>query len=98
MTKPMPVPNESLKPMTVSTSQVTADVPVPASSTRRSSVVWVDVFRPRDIPAPEDYEDIDDVVVRHETDERRRRYLQEARITLAKRDKDPITGLAALRL
>jgi len=94
----MPVRGESFKPMTASTSQVTADVPAPASSTRRSSVVWVDEFRPRDIPAPEDYEDIDDVVARHETDNERRRYLEEARIALATREQDRFTGLAALRL
>jgi DNA-binding XRE family transcriptional regulator len=60
--------------------------------------VWVDVFRPRDIPAPEDYEDIDDVIARHETNAVRGQHLQEARIALATREQNRITGLAALRL
>jgi len=61
-------------------------------------VLWVDVFRPKDIPAPPDFEDVDAVVARHETNPTRRRHLKEARKALSDREPELITGLAAFRL
>jgi ribosome-binding protein aMBF1 (putative translation factor) len=97
MTKPMRARSESLKSMTASTYRGTTDLPTTETSTRRSTVLWVDIG-PKDAPLPEGFEDIDDVVAQSESDSRRAPYLEKARRDLAEREPDRIKGLAALRL
>lgn len=89
--------SESLKSMTASTYRGTTDLPSAGTSTRRTTVLWVDI-RPESAPLPDGFEDIDDVVAQAESDSRHAPYLEKARRDLADREPDRIKGLAALRL
>jgi DNA-binding XRE family transcriptional regulator len=94
----MPALNELSKPMTASTSPVINDVPALPSNTLRSNVVWVDVFPPKDVPVPRDFQDLDEVISQEEKDETKRHFLEKARVALSAREPERIVGLAALRL
>jgi DNA-binding XRE family transcriptional regulator len=83
--------------MSASTYRATTEPLVPGTSTRGSTVVWVDVG-PKAALLPEGFEDIDDVVAEAEANPKRAAHMERARRDLAEREPDRIKGLAALRL
>ena len=83
--------------MTASTSQNTVDQPTVTSSST-STVIWVDLFQPKDVPIPADYDDLDAIISRDEKVPVRRAKLEQARKALAACEPERIAGLAAMRL
>jgi DNA-binding XRE family transcriptional regulator len=84
--------------MTVSTFPSIANRDLAATSARKTSLRWVDVYLPKAIPAPEGFEDIDSIVARHEANTTRGVLLIAARKALAKRAANKVPGIAQLRL
>jgi DNA-binding XRE family transcriptional regulator len=84
--------------MIASTSPNTVDESTLTSSSSTATVIWVDVFQPKDVPVPADFEDIDAAIERDEKVPARRAKLENARKALAARETRRITGLSALRL
>jgi len=84
--------------MTASTFPNTVDESTLTSSSATATVIWVDLFQPRDVPIPADFEDLDEIIARDEKVPARRAKLEQARKSLAAREPGRIAGLAALRL
>jgi DNA-binding XRE family transcriptional regulator len=84
--------------MTASTSPNTIDGSPQISSSATGALIWVDLFQPKDVPVPADFEDLDAIVARDERVPARRLKLEHARKALATREPQRITGLSALRL
>lgn len=85
--------------MTASTFPNTVDESTVTSSSSAATVIWVDLFQPKDVPIPADFEDLDAVIARDERVPARRAKLEEARKALAARATGGrISGLASLRL
>jgi DNA-binding XRE family transcriptional regulator len=84
--------------MTASISPNIVEGQSPAAASATARVIFVDVFRPKDIPTPPDFDDIDAVVARSDADVYRQKYLEAARRQIATELAPQVAGLSTLRL
>jgi DNA-binding XRE family transcriptional regulator len=84
--------------MTVSRSLTIVDSQTPAAASSVANVIWIDIFRPRDIPAPPGFDDIDLVASHNDADIRRAHHMESARRKIAETYSAEVVGVAGLRL